>query len=79
MGDKTISKESYVWGHFGVILFHLLISVYLIYIYFSKLTLKTIKLSVLIIGGVLALVTLLSMIPIFSDYDKVQNVVINKD
>lgn len=79
MEDKTISKESYVWGHFGVILFHLAISIYLIYIYFSKLSLKTIKFSLLILGCVLALVSLLSLVPIFKDYDRVENVVINKN
>ena len=79
MGDKNISKESYVWSHFGVILFHLIISGYLLYIYFSKFSLKTIKLSCLIIGGILGIVSLLSLIPIFTDYDRVKEVVIVKD
>jgi len=79
MGDKNISRETYVWSHFGVILFHLGLSIYLIYLYFSKFTVNRIRLSCLIVGCLLGIVSLLSMIPIFNDYAKVKEVVIVKD
>lgn len=84
--DKTVSKESYVWGHFGVIVFHTLIASLLIYLSYAKvaekgntLTMRRYRNILFTTGIVLLIVSLGSLAPIFSDYDKLENVVINKN
>lgn len=63
---KNVSKEGYAWGHFGVILFHLAIASYLIYASYKTVN----KRWLFIIGVVLAIVSILSLIPIFMYYNK---------
>jgi len=78
-GNLEISKEVYVWAHFAVILVHLGIASTFIYLYFSKLSARTIRLVCLILGFVLAIISLLAIIPIFVDYEDIRDLVIAKD
>lgn len=66
---KNISKESYAWGHFGTILFHLLIALLLIFnnrIFKDKIVRKVF----VYIGVILAIFSLLALIPTFMHYNK---------
>ena len=74
-----ITKETYVWTHFAVILVHLAIGGTLIYIYFSKFEARSIREICLIIGCVLVIISLLAMVPIFIDYKDVRDLIINKE
>ena len=65
---KEISKDGYSWGHFGVIVFHLLIAGVLIYLSFRPPTLKIYNRVVFGSGAFLAIVSLLSLIPTFMYY-----------
>ena len=78
-GNIDITRDVYVWAHFAVILVHLGMASGLIYLYFSKLEARTIRLVCLIIGSVLAIVSILAMIPIFVDYEDVRDLLILKD
>ena len=77
--NLEISREVYVWAHFAVILVHLGIASTFIYVYFSKLTPRTIRVICLILGCVLAIISLLAIIPIFVDYEDIRDLVIAKD
>ena len=69
---KEISKKSYVWGHIGTIIFHVLIAALLITLYFrdtiGRVNRKT---MVLILGSILLIVSLLALAPILKDYDRI--------
>ena len=72
MAEKEISKKSYVWGHIGTILFHVLIASFLIALYFrDHIGSASRKTMVLILGSVLLIVSLLALAPILKDYDKI--------
>ena len=72
MSEKEISKKSYVWGHIGTIIFHVLIASLLITLYFrDSIGSASRKTMVLILGSVLLLVSLLALAPILKDYDKI--------
>ena len=69
---KNISKESYVWGHVGVIIYHALTAITLIISQYVKNILGFSSRSVVIFLAVLLLiVTLLSIWPISKDYDRI--------
>ena len=78
-GNVDVSRDVYVWCHFAVILVHLGMAAGLIYIYFSKLEARSIRLVCLIIGSVLTIVSILAMIPIFVDYDDIRDLLILKN
>lgn len=69
MGTQEVSQESFVWGHFGTILFHLIIASLLIY--WGKIDINHAKLKRYIfwVGVILFVVSILALIPIFSHYD----------
>lgn len=69
MGTQEVSRDSFVWGHFGTILFHLIIAILLIY--WSKIDINHAKLKkyIFYVGVVLFIVSILALVPIFSHYD----------
>ncbi len=73
---KNVSKNSFAWGHFGVILFHVIISLILI---FNKNIFKdnNIRTYLKYIGIILIIISLLALWPIFVYYDKDYEYVIN--
>lgn len=77
--NLEISREVYVWCHFAVILVHLGFAGTLIYLYFSKLEARTIRLICLIFGCVLAIISILALIPVFMDYEDVRDLLIIKE
>ena len=70
--EKKVSKDSYVWGHVGVIIYHSLTAILLIMTQYMK---KTFGFSsrnvVIVVSLVLLVVTLLSLWPILKDYDRI--------
>ena len=64
---QTITKNTFVWSHLAVIFFHALIAGVLIY--FGKSEIDNIKLKKYLfwIGIVLLVISLLALVPIFSD------------
>ena len=72
MAQKEVSKSAYVWGHVGSIVFHVLIASLLIALYFrDHLGSASRKTMVLILGSLLLLMSLLALIPVLMDYDKI--------
>jgi len=70
--EKTISKDSYVWGHVGVIIYHSLTAIVLIMTQYMKKTFGyNSRNVVIIVSVVLLIVSLLSIWPIMKDYDKI--------
>jgi hypothetical protein len=76
---KNISRDAYVWGHFGVILFHLIIAGILIYMSFRYPEGKNGKKYLLALGVLLGIVAILSLVPIFRHYGDDYEYVINMD
>lgn len=67
--EKEISKDSYVWGHVGVIIYHSLLAILLIVSQYLK---KNIGRNIVIFSALVLLITaLLSLWPILKDYDKI--------
>ena len=79
VSNIEISRSVYVWAHFAVILVHLGFAATLIYLYFSKLEAKTIRIICLVLGCILAIISLLAMVPIFMDYDDIRDLLIVKE
>jgi glucan phosphoethanolaminetransferase (alkaline phosphatase superfamily) len=74
---KNITKEAYAWGHFGVILFHLIIACLLT---FNKIIFKNeyrLRKWFQWIGIILLIVSLLALVPIFMYYNKNYQYLIN--
>ena len=75
MSDETkkIAKKTYVWAHIGTILFHTLIGILLVVLYYKdhlgKVTRQT---MVLILGVILITVSLMGLVPILKDYNKIE-------
>ena len=69
MGTQEVSQKSFVWGHFGTILFHLIIATLLIYWSKTEINHAKLKKYIFWIGVVLLIVSVLALIPIFSHYD----------
>lgn len=72
MTEKVISKDSYVWSHVGVIIYHALTAIVLIATQYTK---KLFNFSsrnvVIVVSMVLLIVTLLSLWPILKSYDRI--------
>jgi succinate dehydrogenase/fumarate reductase cytochrome b subunit len=73
---KNVSKNSFAWGHFGVILFHFIIGLFLIFNN-SKIYNIEIKKFLKPLGIILIIISLLALWPIFAYYDKDYEYVIN--
>ena len=70
--EKKVSKDSYVWGHVGVIIYHSLTALLLIATQFMKKTFGfNSRNVVIVVASVLLIVTLLSLTPILKDYDRI--------
>ena len=70
--EKKVSKDSYVWGHVGVIIYHSLTAIVLIMTQYMKKTFGfTSRNVVIVVSLVLLIVTLLSLWPILKDYDRI--------
>ena len=70
--EKKVSKDSYVWGHVGVIIYHSLTAIVLLMTQYMKTTFGFKSRNVVIIVAlVLLIVTLLSIWPISKDYDRI--------
>jgi len=67
---KNISRDSYAWGHFGSILFHFIIALLLIFNRKIFDTEERLRRWFFWIGIVLALFSILALIPIFSKYNE---------
>lgn len=71
MGEKKeISMEAYQWGHFGTILFHLIIGSLIVYYNYTEKS-KLGRKVTLWAAIVLIIVSLLALIPVFKDYDEI--------
>jgi len=70
--EKKVSKDSYVWGHVGVIIYHSLTALVLIMTQYMKKTFGFNSRNVVIaVSIILLIVTLLSLWPILKDYDRI--------
>lgn len=70
--EKKVSKDSYVWGHVGVIIYHSLTALVLISTQYMEKTFGYNSRNVVIVVSVILLiVTLLSLTPILKDYDRI--------
>ena len=70
--EKKVSKDSYVWGHVGVIIYHSLTALVLIATQFMKKTFGfNSRNVVIVVASVLLIVTLMSLTPILKDYDRI--------
>ena len=67
---KNVSKDRYVWGHFGVIVFHTIIAILLIFNQSIFRERNNLREWFKWIGIVLIIVSLLSLWPIFMYYNK---------
>jgi Na+/melibiose symporter-like transporter len=70
MTTKKISRDGYAWGHFGVILFHLLIAGSLIYMAYRFPGEKKAKQYLFFLGLILGIVSILALIPTFNHYNE---------
>ena len=67
---KHIDMEKYQWGHFGTILFHLIVGG--VIIYYNRSRSSSEKRISFWAGVILFFVSLLALLPIFNkDYDKI--------
>lgn len=85
MSDKNISMSAYQWGHFGAIMFDVIVFSVISFFAFRtrEMVLRSNKnilrkgkialnLSIIFwISIVVAIVTLLGLIPVFKDYDRI--------
>ena len=73
MAVKQIKKETYVWSHVGVIVFHSLLAIILIMTRYYK-NLFNINSGVLVMGiGILLLVvSLMGLWPILKNHEKIE-------
>ena len=85
MSDKNISMSAYQWGHFGAIMFDVIVFSIIAFFAFRtrEMVLRSNKnilrkgkialnLSIIFwISIVVAIVTLLGLIPVFKDYDRI--------
>jgi len=70
--EKKISEKTYRWSHMGVIFYHVLTAFLLLVSQYSK---KVFSLEprtiVIILASLLLLVSILAIIPIAKDYEKI--------
>ena len=73
MTTKEIKKDSYVWGHVGVIIYHVVLaSLLIISQFYYKLFGISSRILVLILAFILLITSLLALIPILKiDEDKI--------
>jgi hypothetical protein len=72
MSKKEIKKETYVWAHVGVIVYHSLTAGLLILSQYGYTPFSTSpRTTVLVLASILLFVSLLSFWPIVKDYDKI--------
>jgi|AntAceMinimDraft_18_1070375.scaffolds.fasta_scaffold179567_2 predicted permease len=80
MTNKTVSKDIYIWAHFGVIMFHVIIGTILILISsYWNFEIRKIKYICRVLGTILVIVSALAMVPIFNEYSKTTGVIILKN
>ena len=65
---KNISRDAFAWGHFGTILFHLIIAILLVFNH--KIFKEDVRKAFFWIGIILLIISILAMIPIFMHYNK---------
>lgn len=69
---KNVSKNTYVWGHVGVIIYHALTAITILASQYVKKILGFSSRNVVItLSVILLIVTLLSIWPISKNYDKI--------
>jgi hypothetical protein len=84
MAEKTISRHGYQWGHFGAIMADTIVFLIIAFLAFNSRRLyqkqkenfifKSVvtNLTVIIwLSLIFAIITLLGLIPVFKDYDKI--------
>jgi hypothetical protein len=72
MATKTVSKDAYVWAHVGTIIFHLLLAIAVIAVAAKGNVFGLKQKTVLyVIGGILFVVSALSLVPILKDYERI--------
>ena len=70
---KKINKKTYVWAHVGTIMFHTLIGILLVVLYYKDHIGKVSRQSmVLILGLILIIVSLMGLAPVLKDYKKIE-------
>jgi len=68
MTNLDLSKNTYIWAHIGVILYHIITAVLLI---LSQYYFKNRKTWVVILSSILLAVSILSFVPILKNYNKI--------
>lgn len=63
MSVKTVNKSGYVWGHIATIMFHVILSLILLFFSYKK-NYKKMHLVGRYVGFVLGAVSLLALVPI---------------
>jgi hypothetical protein len=72
INEKKVSKDSYKWGHVGVIIYHSLTAIVLIATQYMQKTFGFNSRNVVIVVSIILLiVSLLSILPITKDYDRI--------
>ena len=72
MGEKTISRSAYVWGHIAVILFHIAISCVMISFYFrDRWNQRDLEITAVTLGSIMLVMSLLSLVPILKVTQKI--------
>jgi len=70
--EKKISEKTYKWSHMGVIFYHILTGfILLISQYYKKIFSLKSKTIVIILASLLLLVSILAIVPIMKDYEKI--------
>ena len=70
-GVKYVDKKTYKWSHIGVIIYHTLTAmILLICQYYPRMLLFRPKTIVVALAAVLLITSLLAIVPIAKDYDK---------
>ena len=74
MSEKNINKNSYIWSHIAVIIFHIIYGSVIAYIGFKYIVskdLQKIRQILIVMGLFLVLISSLSLVPILKKYDKI--------
>lgn len=70
--EKKISEKSYKWAHYGVIIYHTLTAILLLASqYYTKILNLSSRTIVLILASLLFVISLLAIVPIAKDYEKI--------
>lgn len=79
--DTIITRDAYAWGHFAVILFHFVIGLILVLIYFNEKmgwSIETVRIICITFGVIMMVMSILALVPIFKWYDDTKKIIIDR-